>query len=300
MHYCRKVDCATRASITESLLDPMEITYVAVALLSALLHAGWNAAVKSSPQPAQTMTAQMVLAAALGVPGLLWCGMPAPATFIWMACSTLTNMVIITALLKAYELAGFGIVYPVTRALSVMLVVPLAGIIAGETLSPWGLAGVALIASSLLLLGLGNRGEHAIPRAALGWMLLAGVGTAATVMSDVQGIRAAGSPWTYGFAVSISNALAMSWRQRAAFTSKRMILDNAARALPIAVASMTSYMLILWVFSVGPIAPAAALRDTSAVFALVIAIIWLKEPFTRLRLCAILLSAAAVPLLRLA
>jgi EamA domain-containing membrane protein RarD len=32
----------------------------------------------------------------------------------------------------------------------------------------------------------------------------------------------------------------------------------------------------------------------------VIAIVWLKEPFTRLRLCAILLSTAAVPLLRFA
>jgi hypothetical protein len=32
----------------------------------------------------------------------------------------------------------------------------------------------------------------------------------------------------------------------------------------------------------------------------VIAVVWLREPFTRLRLLAILLSAAAMPLLRLA
>ena len=68
--------------------------------------------------------------------------------------------------------------------------------------------------------------------------------------------------------------------------------------MPIALASVASYLLILWVWSGAAIAPAAALRDTSAVFALLIAIVWLKEPFTRPQLLAILLSAAAVPLLR--
>ena len=71
------------------------------------------------------------------------------------------------------------------------------------------------------------------------------------------------------------------------------------QALPIAVASTASYLLILWVFRHAAIAPAAALRDTSSIFAVVIAIVWLREPFTGLRLFAILLSAAAVPLLRL-
>jgi drug/metabolite transporter (DMT)-like permease len=70
-------------------------------------------------------------------------------------------------------------------------------------------------------------------------------------------------------------------------------------AVPTAVASVASYLLILWVWSHAPIAPAAALRDTSSVFALLIAVLWLKEPFTRLRVAAVLLAAAAVPLLRL-
>jgi hypothetical protein len=72
------------------------------------------------------------------------------------------------------------------------------------------------------------------------------------------------------------------------------------RAAPIAVAAVASYLLILWVWSAAPIAPAAALRDTSAVLAIPIAVLWLKEPFTSTRLAAVLLSAAAVPLLRLA
>ena len=48
--------------------------------------------------------------------------------------------------------------------------------------------------------------------------------------------------------------------------------------IPVAMASVASYLLILWVWGHAPIAPAAALRDTSAVFALLIAVIWLTHP----------------------
>ena len=47
------------------------------------------------------------------------------------------------------------------------------------------------------------------------------------------------------------------------------------------------------------IEPAAALRDSSAIFAVLIAVFILKVPFTRTRMLAVLLAAAAVPLLRL-
>ncbi len=278
----------------------MDVWHVAAALASALLHAGWNAAVKASPQPKEAMTAQMLTSAALVVPGLLWTGLPAPASWIWIAASTALNVATVTALLRAYELFGFGLVYPVVRALSVLLVVPLAASLSGETLSPAGLAGIGLVSASLLLLAIGNARQSAVPRLALCWIVIAGIATAAYVMCDAQGVRHAGSPWAYGFAVSVTNATAMSWMQGSARRPWRIVAAQAAIAVPMAIAAVTSYLLILWVWSGAPIAPAAALRDTSAVFALVIAIVWLKEPFTRLRLCAILLSTAAVPLLRFA
>lgn len=278
----------------------MDIWHVAGALVSAILHAGWNAAVKARPRPAEAMTAQMLAAAAIVLPGLLWTGLPAPAAWPWIAASTALNLATVTALLRAYELSGFGIAYPVVRALSVLLVVPAAAVLSGETLSAYGLAGVGLIAASLLLLGIGNRGAGALPPMALAWIAAAAVATAAYVMCDAQGVRQGGSPWAYGFAVSITNAGVMYWAQGARATPWRIVRDQWTTALPIAAASTASYLLILWVWSVAPIAPAAALRDTSAVFALLIAIVWLREPFTHARLCAILLAAAAVPLLRFA
>ncbi len=132
----------------------------------------------------------------------------------------------------------------------------------------------------------------------MAWTLAAGVGTAAYVMCDAQGVRLSGSPWAYGFVVSITNAAAMAWRQRRAGPPWAQVATHWTLALPIAAAAMGSYLLILWVWSHAPIAPAAALRDTSAIFAVLIAVFWLKEPFTRTRIAAVLLAAAAVPLLR--
>ena len=168
----------------------MDITDVGAALLSALLHAGWNAAVKANRDPAQAMTAQMLLGAILVVPALLWSGLPAPAAWIWIVASTLMNVLTIAALLRAYELGGFGLVYPVMRAVAVLLVVPMAAVLTGEKFGPAALAGIVVIALSLGVLALDAMRDRAATLKALGWTLAAGLGTAAYIMCDAQGVRA--------------------------------------------------------------------------------------------------------------
>src|SRR5215207_8728482 len=103
-------------SVGEDLHDSMDNMFVAAALLSAVLHAAWNAAVKASPRPAQAMTAQMLVSALLAVPALIWTGLPTASAWPWMIASTLLNMGAVAALLRGYTHAGFGIVYPMARA----------------------------------------------------------------------------------------------------------------------------------------------------------------------------------------
>jgi drug/metabolite transporter (DMT)-like permease len=277
----------------------MAYSDVVLCLLSALLHASWNAAVKANRNPPQAMTAQMVLSAIFVVPGLWWTGLPGAAAWPWIAASTITNLVTISALLRAYELGGFGSVYPVMRAVAVLLVVPMAALIAGDRLSLGALGGVAIMAIALGVLAWDASRDKVVPLAALGWTLAAGAGTAVYILCDARGVRAGGSALSYGFAVSITNALAMSWRQRASGSPFAQVAGAWKMAVPIACASVASYLLILWVWGHAPIAPSAALRDTSAVFAILIAVVFLKETFTRLRTAAVLLAAASVPLLRL-
>lgn len=273
------------------------------ALTSALLHAGWNAAVKASAAPRQAMAAQMIVAALLAMAGLAWTGLPSGAALLWMLLSTLLNMGAVTSLLRAYEGGAFGTVYPMTRAISVLGVAAMSPLLTSDRLGLGALAGVALVVAALAMLAFDARrsGQNAqgFPVKALGWTLSAGVITAATVLADVQGARAGGSAAAYGCAVSISNAIAMSWLSRDAGAPWTLIRAQWRVALPAAIASMTSYVLILWVWAGAPAAPAAALRDTSAVFAMLIAVLWLKEKLSRRRILVIGLALAGVPLLRL-
>jgi drug/metabolite transporter (DMT)-like permease len=287
----------------------MDTPLLLAALLSALLHALWNAAIKASAAPAETMAAQMTAAAIIGAAGLLVTGLPPPAAWPWIACSTAMNTVAVGATLRAYREGGFGTVYPIARATSVLVVAGSSAWLVGERLGPWAALGVGCVATALLLLardtarapsaGAAARASTTLPPAALAWTLAAGVATAGYVLSDAQAVRAAGSPWAYAFAVSVTNALAMGWRQRALGSPWTLLARHARTGVPAGIVATVSYALILWVFTRAPIAPAAALRDTSAVFAMLIAVAWLKEPMPARRLAVVALALAGVPLLRL-
>lgn len=281
----------------------MEPIHVLAALASALLHAGWNATVKASPRPDAAMAGQMVAGAIMVLPVLAWIGLPPPSAWPWVLASTCINLVVVTALLRAYALGGFGTVYPVQRAISVLCVVPLAAALAGDQLTPAALLGVALIVLALALLALGALGArrgHDFPPRAIGWTLLAGLASAGYVLCDARGVRASESALSYGFTASIANAITMTIRQKALGTPWRTFAGAWSIAIPTAIASMASYVLILWVWTHAPVAAGAALRDTSAVFAILIAVLFLRERFTPARLAAVLIACAAVPLLRLA
>jgi drug/metabolite transporter (DMT)-like permease len=278
-------------------MDPL---LVFAALLSAALHAGWNAAVRSAARPTEAMAGQMIVAGLVAVPALTWTGLPDPSVLKWVALGAAVNAVNVATMLKAYEVAGYGVVYPVGRAVSVLMVVPMAGLFLGERIGALATLGVAMIAASLALLAAGARGNRGFPLRALAWTFASGICIALYVMCDAQGVRSSESALAYGCAASIANALVMAWRQRRLGTPWRLVASFPSVTIGAGLASMASYLLILWVWDHGPIAPGAALRDTSAVFALLIAVFWLKEPFDRLRIVAVLLAGAAVPLLRFA
>lgn len=281
----------------------MEAWPFAAALASALLHAAWNAAVKASAAPHEAMSAQMSAAALIAAVPLFWVGLPTLAAWPWLAASTTLGMVHVHALLRAYDGGGFGTVYPMARATSVLVVAALAPLAVGEHLGLAAMAGVACIALALLGLAvearLGSSPAAALPAAALAWTLLAGCSGAAYVLVDARGVRASGSAMSYGCTVSLVNALAMAWLQRSGGSPLTQLRRHWRLAAPAALASMSSYLLILWVYQHAPVAPASALRDTSALFAIVIAVVWLKETLPPRRLAALLLAAAGLPLLRL-
>jgi drug/metabolite transporter (DMT)-like permease len=277
----------------------MDTTLVLAALLSALLHASWTAAVKHTGQTTEAMTGQMVAAALVTLPLLLWLPWPAAQAWGWMAASCFFNWLGILCMLRAYEQGDYGAVYPLSRATMVMVIAPLSVVVAGDSLSGPAWIGIACIAAALMLMASQARGGQRLGPGVLGWTLLGGVLSAVCVMLDVQGIRASGSPIAYGCCGAVLNATLMLLRQRRRPGLWPAIVRHRRVVVGAGVVSMVSYLLIVWVFAQAPMAISAALRDTSAVFAVLISVFVLKERLGRLQQVAVFVAACAVPLLRL-
>lgn len=277
----------------------MDTIYILAALGSALLHATWNAAVKSTGQHTAVMTGQMLVAGLVGLPVLFFVDFPRWESLVWIAASALFNVMGIKAILRAYDHGEFGLVYPMSRAIMIMLVVPLSTLLAHERLSTGAMLGIALIIAALALLALSARHGQNLSRQVLIWTGVGGVLSACSVLIDANGIRQSGSPFAYGCLTAIFNAANMAWQQRRLPGLVATIRRHAHVTLWTGVLSMVSYLLIVWVFSKAAIAGAAALRDTSSVFAVLIAMVFMKEAISRIKLLAVALAIAAIPLMRL-
>ena len=277
----------------------MDTIYILAALGSALLHATWNAAVKSTGQHTAVMTGQMLVAGLVGLPVLFFVDFLRWESLVWIAASALFNVMGIKAILRAYDHGEFGLVYPMSRAIMIMLVVPLSTLLAHERLSTGAMLGIALIIAALALLAMSARHGQNLSRQVLIWTGVGGVLSACSVLIDANGIRQSGSPFAYGCLTAIFNAANMVWQQRRLPGLVATIRRHAHVTLWTGVLSMVSYLLIVWVFSKASIAGAAALRDTSSVFAVLIAMVFMKEAISRIKLLAVALAIAAIPLMRL-
>ena len=164
---------------------------VGAALMSACLHAAWNAAVKASPDPRSAMAAQVVGSGLLSVPLLMLVPLPSAAALPWLCGSACLNLITVIALLRGYAHGGgFGFVYPLARATSPLLVLFLASSLQGESIGPFGIAGIALVSGGIALFALGE-GRHR-PKA-LAYALLAGAFAAAYAVCSTR--RSPGKSW---------------------------------------------------------------------------------------------------------
>ena len=100
----------------------MPLTVFAAVLFAALLHAAWNAIVKSAAD--KLLTTLMVACASAGVAAVLLPLLhgPAPASWPCLAVSTLFQIVYYLLVARTYDLADMSQVYPLMRGTAPFLV----------------------------------------------------------------------------------------------------------------------------------------------------------------------------------
>lgn len=280
----------------------MELTWpvAGAVLLGALLHAGWNAAVKSSTDKALDTAVIHLAGSLLAVPLLFWVGLPKREAWPFILASVVLHIAYFSALAGAYKHGDLGLAYPLMRGTAPLLVALSASLAVGETLSPLSWAGVLGVSCGVLALGLSVHAMDSMR--AVAFALANAVVIAAYTVVDALGARASGNALQYVVALYVLNGWPFGLlvlRRRGIARAWPYARRRAPLALVGAAASLGSYGIALWAMTRAPVATIAALRETSVLFAALIGTWLLKESFTFRRAVGTAAIVAGVMALRL-
>jgi phosphonate utilization associated putative membrane protein len=279
----------------------MTITWpvMSLVLVGALLHAGWNALVKSSTDKTLDTALIHVLCSFLALPVCWYVGLPPPEAWPFIAASLAIHVGYYFALSGAYRHGELGLTYPLMRGTAPMLVAVASMLVLGEDLSGMGGLGVVLISGGVLLLG-ASAGLMRHRKAVL-YALSNAILIALYTVVDAKGARISGNVVQYvamlfvldGWPFAVLVFLHRKGRIWA-YVQGRWPL-----ALGGAVASVGSYAIALWAMTVAPMAMVAALRETSVLFAAILGAWFLKERWTPNRVLGTVSVVGGVMALRL-
>jgi drug/metabolite transporter (DMT)-like permease len=272
---------------------------VGAVLLSAVLHAAWNAVAHYIPDKLAAMALISLVYTALCLPLLFVLPAPAPAARPYLGVSVALQVVYAVLLARAYRLGEFSQVYPLARGTAPLVVAVAAAALVGERLPAGRVAGVLVISGGLAVLVLagGRPGRRDLPA------LLAAVGTGLmiagyTVVDGIAVRRAGGVPgyaaWLFVLQgpVVVLFAVFRYGRKLPAALHGYWWLGAAGGVL-----SPAAYALVLWAQSRGALAAVAALRETSVIVGAAIGAVVFRERFGAVRVVAAVLVAAGVLLI---
>ena len=261
---------------------------------SGAAHAMVNALLKSGDDKMSSRALIDGFSALITLPGVFLLPLPSHA-WVWLATSGAIHLVYLISLIKAFESADMLVAYPLMRGLAPMLASAVAVGLLHEPITPMIGLGVGFVCVGLMVAAFGRN----LDRRALGWSLLTGASIALYTVADAQGVRAAPSApsyivWIFLIDGGLIAVLFALWR------GPRFIL--AARSewragLIAGSLSVVSYGMALWALRLGGIPRLAALRETSVLFGVVIAIVFLKERATLARLASAGLIGAGAAVL---
>jgi drug/metabolite transporter (DMT)-like permease len=276
----------------------MSLDVFLAVLAAAALHAGWNAVLKVKIEPFLAMALVNGAAGLMGLVLLAVTGPPAMASWGWLAASTALHLAYFLCLTEAYRHADMGVVYPIARGTAPLATALGSLVLLHEGLTAQATAGIAVLGLGIGLLAVG--GGRKVPAKGVAYALATAMTITSYTLTDGLGARASGSPHAYTAALFVLDGLALC-----GFTFARRGWSAVApmrSALWPGVAggamSLGAYWIAIWAMTVAPIPLVAAVRETSVLWATVIAVVILKEPLKAYRVVSAALIVAGLVIMR--
>jgi len=274
-------------------------------LLAALLHASWNAMIKSGSDVLMDTAAIVVGAGVIALPCLLLVPLPAPTSWPYIVASIITHLAYYFFMVSAYRSGDLSLVYPLMRGVAPLLTGVLAIVWMREWPGTLGWVGMLLISLGVVALAFRpprlGAALHGHGRA-VGYALANAVVIAVYTIIDGSGARLSGNAWAYIVWLFALDALPFS--VYLLVTRRREFLaalaERRQRGLIGGGLSAAAYAISVWAMTKAPVALVASLRETSVLFATLIGARLLKEHLTPRRWLGVVAVAAGVVALKIA
>lgn len=271
-------------------------------LAAAAMHAGWNAVVKVGLDRFSAILLLALVQSAIALVLLPLFPLPAAEAWPWLLASAALHTGYKMFLIRAYEHGDLSQVYPLARGTAPLIVAVFGVLVLGERL---GLAkGLAVVAIGLGVIGMALERRGTSGSGGSGMAIAYALGTAGFTASYtlVDGVGARLSGTASGFALWMFVGDGIGMMLAALVLRGRSAINGLASewkaGLAAGAMSLASYWVAIWAFTVAPIALVAALRETSVLFAMVIATVLMSEKVGAVRWVAAALICGGVALMR--
>lgn len=277
----------------------MSLFVIAIILSAAILHAVWNAIVKTAGD--RTATLGLVAFGHVLPASVMVLVLPFPPveSFVYILLSTVVHFGYYFMLGKAYQHGDLSVVYPIARGIVPALVSLWAFLLVGEVLPLQAWIGIGVIAMGIQLSSW-KALRQGVGRPALLFALGTGLCISIYSVADGIGVRLSGntlSYWAWGAFLHLFIAGFVGVRKR------QVLIDMPRRTWAVGIlggfVSMLAYGLVLYAKNFAPLGAVSALRETSVIFAALIGFVFLREGYWMRRLGAAVLMAAGVALVGL-
>jgi drug/metabolite transporter (DMT)-like permease len=255
-------------------------------LIAAALHAGWNALIKIRLDPFLAMTLICFTCGVIALPALLVTGLPKAEAWPWIIASVVIHLGYYLFLAEAYRRADMGQIYPIARGAAPLMTALASLAVVHDPISAGNGIGILLLGAGVLLISLrGHRHLMAPSKVAVSCALLTAITISSYTIVDGMGARVAGDANAYAAALFAVDAypmliICLLWK---GFKGVKPALGFLAPGFAGGAMSLAAYWIAIWAMTVAPIALVAAIRETSVLFGGLIAVVFLKEPMTRVR-----------------
>lgn len=280
----------------------MDSTVFIAVIAAAAMHAGWNALVKVGLDGFLSVCLISLGSGGISLILLPFVELPSGPVWYWLLASAVLHTGYKVFLSQAYKAGDLGQVYPLARGGAPLIVAAVSLAALTEGLDTKSVTGIVVLVAGVWLMSL--RGGHLVRHLNRTAVLYA-FGTSCFIASytlvDGLGARQAATASSYALMLFVLDGLliALLCAAMRGWNGFRQMRHAWKGGLSGGAMSLGAYWISIWAMTKAPIASVAALRETSVLFALVIATVVLKERLTPWRLTAGVVIAAGTVLLRL-